>query len=496
MPILFNPGKKKGIFMIPSGGTKSPTPPVPSFSSTKSLDFDGIDDYVETSPIYSELDGQTEVTISLWIKPTLGSANEILLYLNRAPSNDNSSFVGRIVLNSTGKIVFQIGWYWTGGTSTTATGVVTANVWNHILVTYNGSLSTGSRAKIFINSVDETLTDGITFTSLSNATSPLAIGRGNVSFPYCYGGKLDEAAIWDTALSPTDVAAVFGGGTPPDLAPLSPITWYRMGENSTFKSPQILMPEQSNKDKVSNYSMEFDGTDDYVDCGNSTDLQITGALTVSSWVKFTSGNLDVIVSKDENGANRCWALWGDYLNVPAFNITSSNTHYLVSGTAAIDDGDWHHVVGVFEPSTAVRIYVDGILDGENTTAIPATIDNDPVSVKIGCLNVGGFNFPGKIDEVSIFNTALSAGNITSMYNLGQPTDLTSLSPVAWWKMGEEATYDAVASEWTIPDQAGSNDGTSANMTIEDRTGDAPDSENNSLSYNMDAADIDPDTPPN
>jgi hypothetical protein len=79
-------------------------------------------------------------------------------------------------------------------------------------------------------------------------------------------------------------------------------------------------------------------------------------------------------------------------------------------------------------------------------------------------------------------------------------------------MGEDATF---STNWTIPDQIGSNNGTSANMTnddltgdapgvigngisdnmdIYDRTGDAPDSENNALSYNMDAADIEEEAP--
>ena len=58
-------------------------------------------------------------------------------------------------------------------------------------------------------------------------------------------------------------------------------------------------------------------------------------------------------------------------------------------------------------------------------------------------------------------------------------------------MGENATYTTV---WNIPDEVGSNDGTSANMTIEDRVGTAPSSSNNALSFNMDLIDRVEDTP--
>ena len=58
-------------------------------------------------------------------------------------------------------------------------------------------------------------------------------------------------------------------------------------------------------------------------------------------------------------------------------------------------------------------------------------------------------------------------------------------------MGEEATF---STNWTIPDQAGSNDGTSNNMTIEDRIGDSPNSTNNSVSFNMTESDRQTDVP--
>ena len=99
----------------------------------------------------------------------------------------------------------------------------------------------------------------------------------------------------------------------------------------------------------------------------------------------------------------------------------------------------------------------------------------------------------------------------------KPKDITSVSGiVSNWRMGEDATYNSSTSKWTIPDQVGSNNGTSSNtmalntlvgeapnyiggglsdaMTIEDRVGDAPNSNKNAVSYNMEAIDIDNNTP--
>jgi len=114
---------------------------------------------------------------------------------------------------------------------------------------------------------------------------------------------------------------------------------------------------------------------------------------------------------------------------------------------------------------------------------------------------------GNLDEVAVWN---SVQDISSIYNSGTPTTITG--SIAHWRMGENASFNT---NWTVPDQVGSNDGTSANMTIrdlkgdtpnysgsgisnamtiEDRVGDAPNSENNAVSYNMESTDIENNTP--
>ena len=88
---------------------------------------------------------------------------------------------------------------------------------------------------------------------------------------------------------------------------------------------------------------------------------------------------------------------------------------------------------------------------------------------------------GNIDEVAIWDSTLTSANITSIYNSGEPADISSLSPTSWWRMGENATF---STNWTVPDQVGSNDGTSANMDLADLEGDAPNYTGGGLSANM------------
>ena len=133
------------------------------------------------------------------------------------------------------------------------------------------------------------------------------------------------------------------------------------------------------------------------------------------------------------------------------------------------------------------------------------------------IGLGGSKpFTGNIDEVAVwYGTTLTSANASTIYNSGEPADLTTLSPnFMYIRMGENATF---STNWTVPDTVNSptNDftsanmdladlegdapnytggGLSANMTIEDRVGEAPNSSNNSLSYNMDEVDRETDVP--
>ena len=261
-------------------------------------------------------------------------------------------------------------------------------------------------------------------------------------------------------------------------------------------------------------SFNFDGVDDYIDFGNPASLQITTDLSVSFWFKGSSTADQAIVAKDTLGL-RCWGIWNNVFgagNNLQFYIFNSNSLTEVQTSANYNDGNWHNVVCIFKPSTYLRIYVDGVLDGENTTSIPATIDNDVANLTVGAIVSSGipiYEFEGNVDEVAVWNSDQSS-NVSSIYNSGVPTTITGA--VSHWKMGEDATFNT---NWNVPDQVGGNTGTSANMTIadlqgeapnytsgglsnnmtiEDRVGDAPNSTSNALSYNMDEVDRETDVP--
>ena len=204
----------------------------------------------------------------------------------------------------------------------------------------------------------------------------------------------------------------------------------------TSWSPETNLTGTASAPSFSNtQSIELDGIDDYVDCGNGASLQITGALTISAWVKMssTSGqSQDCLISKDNGSSQRSYTLWGktSFSSSPIAYIWNGGTNYSVQATTNIEDDNWHHVMLVYIPSTSLSIYVDGTLENTNTTSIPSSINNANTNINIGRFGNGTFALTGNIDEVAVWNSDQSS--IASAIG-SSPVDLSSYSPVSWWR---------------------------------------------------------------
>jgi hypothetical protein len=89
----------------------------------------------------------------------------------------------------------------------------------------------------------------------------------------------------------------------------------------------------------------------------------------------------------------------------------------------------------------------------------------------GLASSASLPFNGNIDEVSYFTSELSAPDVSKIYGTGVPNDISSLTPVGWWRMGDKASF---STNWTLVDQgSGGNNGTSVSMPVGARQTDVP-----------------------
>jgi len=479
-----------------------------SFSNVYSMDFDGVDDYVDifdsvTVPTaFQSIGNSNSYSISAWIKTTQNAAAHFYWYSGatiielrqQQGANSHIPFNFGISYNPSGGHSFltfgRSNNYATGAELVFSTADVNDGNWHHVAITID--------TNDYIFYVDGSTAGSGTFStatgdcSVSTTTSNMQIGSrsrdSGLKDRNLFDGQMDELSIFNYKLTSGNVTSIYNSGVPNNLNDLTtpPTAWYRMGESGTYKSPQWLLPENSNVDnsRISNYSFEFDGVDDYINCGTDSSLKPTSNYSVSGWFKLDDvTGTKTIISNDNNNGYMVWvsgsSLWFYHYDT-GWKTLQSNT--------VLSADTWYHFCITWELSTTTgRLYINGSEDINSTSFNQVTYLSTPVY--IGTYAPSKY-FEGYLDEIAVFNTTLSSSDVSSIYNSGTPTTLPS-GAVAHWKLGEQATF---STNWTVPDQVGSNDGTSANMTIEDRTGNASNSTSNALSYNMTESDREEDTP--
>ena len=499
---------KSPQFLLPNNSNKNKL-------SNYSFEFDGIDDYVDCgdSDTFSFGNGTTDspFSISAWIKMDDASAFRIASkytntdreYIFTTDSSDRLSFA-LYDLSSGGRIQRK---YNTALTSF-------QGQWINVVGTYDGnSLSSG--ILLYLNGIRVDDIDGNlgSYTAMENTTQPFEIGRNNLtSFA---NGKIDELSVFDKVLTPTEITSI--ASAPTDLTDLSPIAWYRMGEEANFTSNWLV--DNSALDNYSKRSFAFDGVDDYIELGSISHLQNATEYSVSSWFKSPLNNLNQVIWGWFDGADGYLQLLlisdGSFV---VYNYRTS-TAYGLSATGLVSADTWYNALVVFDGGGAtnadrLKLYING---NPITLTYTGTIPTQTGTMLINTMWLGASNSPnfwgleGNIDEVSIFDSAISIGDVWD--GSGEPIDVSAVSGLAnYYKMGEEATFNT---NWTVPDQVGTNNGTSNamlvdalvgeapnysgggisnGMTIEDRIGSAPSSSNNAVSFNMDLIDRVEDTP--
>ncbi len=215
--------------------------------------------------------------------------------------------------------------------------------------------------------------------------------------------------------------------------------------STEYYNSQWQMPNEVNKSKQSNYSMNFDGGIQCVTASNFSGLANKNSGSFSLWFKTTNTTTNagkcifsIPYSSSGNGfdvyINNSTSLVS-YLKTTTFTTTTTST-------ITYGDGNWHHVAVVYDGSTH-KIYFDTV-DVTNTStqtpsgAISASTVN---TVEIGRFGTSYQNeFNGQIYGVSIFDYALSASQITTLYGssstgVGDPMSL-SPAPKAYYKLSD------------------------------------------------------------
>ena len=199
------------------------------------------------------------------------------------------------------------------------------------------------------------------------------------------------------------------------------------------------------------YSLAFDGTDDYVTDSTANFRSSDSSGTISFWAKTNSDAYEYFISSGDTGsttsflgiAHKNSADGGD---VYIYQQNDADTIDSISGSTNILDNNWHHIV-ITSDGSSYLIYVDGVsetlsVDGGANNGDWFADTTGRNNFTIGALHRSSVVLPfnGNIDEVSIWNTALSAGDISALYQAKGTANLNddgnSANLKGWWRMGD------------------------------------------------------------
>jgi len=175
---------------------------------------------------------------------------------------------------------------------------------------------------------------------------------------------------------------------------------------------------------VSGGQFVFNGTDDFVNCGDADAFSGMAGLTISAWVKGNASGTSAaegIVAKD--AASRGFYLSAFTSNAVRFLVSDdgSTNDSINSTNNSIPNDTWVHVAAAWDGSS-ITIYVDGVSNATAATVNATTTINDNAEdLSVGRYKYGGstYYYDGSLDDIRVINRALTAAEVETLYQQGR-----------------------------------------------------------------------------
>jgi len=188
------------------------------------------------------------------------------------------------------------------------------------------------------------------------------------------------------------------------------------------------------------YSLAFDGSNDFIDFGDTNDLG-TGDFSITAWIKAADYADFYILSKYQTSGIRWYFAINSSDKVTFYGNPASGTTLSMSGTGALTGAhlnNWVHVTFSCDRDGNMRTFINGVFD---KTASGSAIDLDnSASLVTACRNDGSSHVTGSISEITMYNIALSDSQVATIYNDREPYNhkegVASGNLTSWWRMGD------------------------------------------------------------
>jgi hypothetical protein len=435
-------------------GTLANSPTKTIGKSGQALSFDGTNDQVITTTNYGDSSSLRIITLSAWFKTSVASGKKIV-GLEQVQDGYNNNKDRQIYVGTDGKVYFAL---WDGNVrSAVSSGTYTDGNWHHAVGVSSGN---NTDIKLYIDGVLQQTTAIGTIQTYAGGTSYWRIGSysndgfvnsANGYFP----GSIDEVRVYNRVLLASEIWGLYQAGAADkvnaadsqgDSLEKGIVGYWKLDDASGTSA--VDASGNANTGTLTNGptwttghiagATNFDGTDDYTQVPSSVNYDSTTS-TWCFWYNSTGNNgygnnsyLSTILGRHNGGGsgsgiNFYISNTGD-IN---FQVKDSSNNSVFNISTNLPLNVWHHICGVTAPfGEAAKLYTDGSLKNYATAASVWAFNGQAVRVA-DSTDIWWGQYAGKIDEVRVYNRALSADEVAKLYKTTAP-DNPDTGLVGYW----------------------------------------------------------------
>ncbi len=367
-----------------------------------SLKFDGED--MVTIPASEDLNLTEEFTLEAWIKPETEDEYGHL-FVKEDAAEEQTAYV---ISKHESRLLARLGI--PGVEEESPSETLELGSWQHVAATYDGD-----RVRLYVNG--ELVGDAPVAEVLST-DGALRIGGGDLWWSdEGFKGRIDEVRIYNRALSAGEVQS--DSASPIQTPQQGPIAAYSFDEGEGETVEDLTGDEHDSTIHGATWTdrgryggaLAFDAEkENYVSIPANSELDGSEEMTVEAWVRSSEARyLGEIAMKERegSGAGYSWTL-DQHLTEPAGYFMQTEEGMVAGGEGSAPLNTWTHVA-MTDDGAHNRLYVNGQL----VDTAPAIPFDGHGKIQIGGNELFGQWFDGRIDEVRIYNRALSAGEVQS-----------------------------------------------------------------------------------
>jgi hypothetical protein len=394
--------------------------------SNGAMFFDGSNDYINVSN-NSELNPQTAMTITFWMKPSQSKVARIInKWCSTGPNADSGQAYA--IYQNNNNLCFLVNGKNATDHEICGTKVITDGNWYFVVGTADNNGGANNQ-KLYVNGVidNQKTSNNITAYTLVN----LQIGGSTNGYPF--NGSIADVRVYNRSLSATEISALYNSYNPKAASDslqkglvldMSLTSKYTSGgaagsEIIDDKTPYSNNGQNYGASVGSNYT-NFDGLNDYVYVVDNNLISGRSALTISYWLKRnanTTYSAPILISKGNADTIRIF-------NNNMMLRNAGNTWYgsgtTVGGTTYLEIGTWYHVAFTFN-GTNRMVYTNGVLEGTSSPATSGAVYSSVNNISIGYPDYppGTDYLNGSVSSLKIYNRALSDSEIKLLYARGR-----------------------------------------------------------------------------